>query len=322
LQQVGADAILRTAEPVDPRKLPALLSRPARRLAVAARYAWVLNRRRVLQGAAVVVLLAGMGGAWEARDGLVAGIGHVGGAIEARFAQAGFSIRAINISGQVLTAEADVLKALGVEPGMPSLSYDADAARARVAELPAVETVSVRKIYPGRLDVAITEKAPVARWRIDGVTFLVDAAGEQIGLANGAYADLPLVVGDGAGDDAMAMIRALERYGKLTTGLAALSRIGDRRWDLIYYTGLRVQLPEMGVGQALADLSTYEERYQLIDRDVEVIDLRVPGTVAIKPGALAVKQLAELAKQKKKKKPAAAHVVDPAYETPAEKHGD
>lgn len=322
LQQVGAEAILRTAEPVDPRRLPAILTQPARRLAVVARHAWILNRRRVLQGIGVAVLLAGVFVAYEVRKEIILGVEQAGSAIEARFAQAGFSIRAINISGQVLTSEADILKALAVEPGISSLSYDADAARQRVAELPAVESVSVRKVYPGRLEVAITEKPPVARWRIDGVTFLIDAAGEQIGVDRGAYADLPLVVGDGAGDDALVMIRALERYEALTGSLAAISRIGDRRWDLIYYTGLRVQLPEVGVARALADLATYQQRYQLLDRDVEIIDLRVPGFVALKPGELAKKQLAEAAKQKKKKKPAATHVVDPAYETPAEQHGD
>ena len=50
------------------------------------------------------------------------------------------------------------------------------------------------------------------------------------------------------------MIHALDQYPALTEDLAALSRIGDRRWDLIFYSGLRVQLPENGVAQALAQL--------------------------------------------------------------------
>ena len=63
----------------------------------------------------------------------------------------------------------------------------------------------------------------------------------------------------------------------------ALSRIADRRWDLIYDTGLRVQLPEQGVAQALAHLVSYQDDYQLLDRDVSVIDLRIESVVAVRP---------------------------------------
>src|SRR5690606_28226152 len=113
------------------------------------------------------------------------------------------------------------------------------------------------------------------RWRIDGVTFVIDARGDQIGEDKGAYGDLPLVIGDGAADDAMVMIRALDGMPSLKEGLIALSRIADRRWDLIYDTGLRIQLPEQGVAQALSRLVSYQDQYQLLDRDVSVIDLRI-----------------------------------------------
>ena len=126
----------------------------------------------------------------------------------------------------------------------------------------------------------------MARWRVDGVTFVVDGQGDQIGEDGGAYGDLPLVVGDGAADDALVMIRALEQYPVLQKGLVALSRIADRRWDMIYETGLRVQLPELGVAQALRKLDMYQTEYQLLDRDVTVIDLRVDSLVAVRPAEI------------------------------------
>ena len=44
-----------------------------------------------------------------------------------------------------------------------------------------------------------------------------------------------------------------------------------------------MQLPENGVAQALDQLTTFQERYALLDRDVTLIDLRVPGLVTYKP---------------------------------------
>ena len=160
----------------------------------------------------------------------------------------------------------------------------------------------------------------MARWRVDGVTFLVDGDGEQISVDSGDYTELPLIVGDGAADDALVIIKAMARHEKLKSGLAALSRIGDRRWDLIYFTGLRVRLPEQGAAQALANLEMYQRESALLDRDVTLIDLRVPGMVSLKPGPLAAEQLAAEAKAGTKKKPAVK--VDPDYETPAEKRAD
>ena len=124
---------------------------------------------------------------------------------------------------------------------------------------------------------------PVARWRVDGVTFVVDAEGEQIGEDRGAYGELPLVIGDGAADNALAMIRVLSQFPDLQQGLVALSRIADRRWDMIYESGLRVQLPEAGIAQALVQLNSFQGNYQLLDRDVTLIDLRVPTIVALLP---------------------------------------
>ncbi len=321
MQQVGSSEFIASAQLIDPKKLPALLSHPTRRALVVARHTWVLHRPAVVRGAAAAVVLLGLALGWEQRDTLMVGFQAASDVIEAKFVEAGFSIKAISITGQALTPDADIVKALAIEPRLSTLNFDAEAARARVEELPAIKEATVRKVYPGHVDVIVTEKTPIARWRVDGVTFLVDDEGEQLAADSGAYSELPLIVGDGAADDAMAMLKAMERYDKLKSGLAALSRIGDRRWDLIYYTGLRVQLPELGVGQALAQLQAYQDRYKLLDRDVTLIDLRVPGVVALRPGELAIKQRAEAAKSKKKKK-GTAHAVDPAYETPSEQHGD
>jgi cell division protein FtsQ len=88
----------------------------------------------------------------------------------------------------------------------------------------------------------------------------------------------------------------MNQYPALKQGLVALSRIADRRWDMIYDSGLRIQLPEQGVAQALGQLTTLQDQFQLLQRDVVAVDLRVPGVVAIKPSDDAAKQLAAISK--------------------------
>ncbi len=302
MQQVKSETFLAGARVVDPRALPVPVRSHSRKLANNFGRTWVLHRKAILRGVAIAALLATTAAVYELREPIGMGAAALGEVAQGRFAAAGLAIGEISISGQTLTSEQAVFDALGIEPHTSTVSFDVEAARQRIAELPAVESVTVRKTYPGDVVVTITEKVPVARWRVDGITFVVDGSGEQIGEDRGAYGDLPLVVGDGANDDAMVMIRALDQYPDLKDGLVALSRIADRRWDLIYDTGLRVQLPELGVARALRNLESYQADYQLLDRDVTVIDLRVATLVAVRP----TKSEEDLAKEEEEREAAIA----------------
>jgi cell division protein FtsQ len=317
LQQVGAKGFA-NAQLVDPRQLPVPIADLSRRARINFSYAWILHRKLMLRLAAAGIVAVAIVGAYEAREAVVAGAMNLYGIAQGEFARAGFGIDKINISGQSLTSESTILTALGLQAATSTVSFDADAALARIEAIPSVKSAAIRKKYPGELIVTIEEKVPMARWRIGDATYLVDEFGNAVARDDGSFRELPLVVGEGAADDAIAMVRTLDRYPQITRDLAALSRIGDRRWDLIFYSGLRVQLPENGVAQALRQLDMYQATDQLLDRDVAVVDMRVPGMVSLKLGDVAIKARADAAKAAKKKG-AATHVVDADYETPAEK---
>lgn len=313
MQQVGAKGFA-DAQLVDPRQFPVPLGGLSRRTRIGFSHAWILHRKLILRGVAAGIVLLGAAGLFEVRDYLASGVVAGYDLAQGEFARVGFGVAKINITGQSLTSESRILRALAIEPNASTLNFDADAALTRILAIPSVKSADLRKIYPGELSVSIIEKVPMARWRIGDKTYLVDENGDPVAVDDGSFRDLPLVVGEGAADDAMVMIRALEGFPTLTEDLAALSRIGDRRWDLIYYSGLRVQLPENGVAQALRQLQAYQRDSQLLDRDVGVIDLRVNGMVELKLGDLAV---AAIADQKKKNK----RVIkgDAEYETSAER---
>lgn len=293
MQQVGAQAFA-DAQPIDPRQLLVPTRTVRHRALVRIGHVWVLHRRIVVRAVAGLVVLALAVVAYQARDGLGAAATAAANLVKGEFAAVGFGITEIEVSGQKLTRDRDIAILLALSSGASTLTFDAQKAQARLKWLRAVETASVRKVYPNRVVVDIVEKDPVLRWRIGDAIYLVDAEGAAIAKDPGTFLDLPLVVGDGAADDALIMINSLNRHEALKVDLAALSRIGDRRWDLIYYTGLRVQLPEQGVAQALARLETYQRDYALLDRDVTLIDMRVPGLIALKP---AVREGAEDSKK-------------------------
>lgn len=315
MQQVGAKGFA-DAQLVDPRQLPVPvpLSGLPRRARLGFSRAWILHRKLIIRGVAAGVVLIVAAGLIAEQDKVGAGAMALYGLAQGEFAKAGFGISSINITGQTLTSEAEILKALDIGPTTSTLNFDADAALSRIEAIPSVQSANIRKIYPSGLTVSIVEKQPMARWRIGDKTYLVGEDGSPIIADDGSFRSLPLVVGEGAADDAMVMIHALDRYPAITEDLAALSRIGDRRWDLIFYSGLRVQLPENGVAQALSQLNQNQSDDQILDRDVAVIDMRVPGMLSLKLGDLANQAWADFKKKNK-------HVSkgEAEYETAAER---
>jgi cell division protein FtsQ len=285
LQQVGASAFAH-ARPIDPRHLP-VPTHPTRalgrRLVVGMSHAWVLHRRILVRVILALVALATIVGLYQARDGLVAVGATVVRMVQGEFAAAGFAVTEIEVSGQKLTRDEDIATMLAFASSGSTITFDPALAMTRLRWLQAVDEVTVRKIYPNKIVVEIVEKEPLLRWKMGDTTWLVDGEGRPIARDPGGYSELPLVVGAGANDDALIMVNSLNRHELLKKDLAALSRIGDRRWDLIYYTGLRVQLPELGVAQALDRLESYQRDYALLDRDVTLIDMRVEGMLALKP---------------------------------------
>src|SRR5690606_12329636 len=154
LQQVGAKGFA-DAQLVDPRQLPVPLSDISRRARVNLGYAWVLHRKVMVRAVAAAIALGGIVGAYEARQAITDGAVALYSFAQGEFARAGFGITKINITGQSLTSEATILEALALDPNISTLSFDADAALARVKAISTIKSASIRKTYPGELNVTV-----------------------------------------------------------------------------------------------------------------------------------------------------------------------
>jgi cell division protein FtsQ len=282
LQQIGRGA-KSSVIAVDPRRGYIAPRRAGSRALAPLNRQWILHRQIIIRVLAALLCAAVIAIAFQARGGIMLGVQNLSHVLQGEFAEAGLGVEEITITGQALTGEKQVLEMLGLDAKTSILGFDAGAARERLMALPAITEAHVRKIYPNQIEVALVEKQPVARWRLDGVTSVIDGAGTKIGVAQTVDDKLPLIIGAGAGDDATIILRALERYPDIAQGIAALSRLADRRWDMIYKSGLRVRLPEHGVAQALKTLNTYQVQDQILDRDVSVVDMRVHNVMSVRP---------------------------------------
>jgi cell division protein FtsQ len=203
----------------------------------------------------------------------------------------GFRVNAVEVEGRERASAQDVLNALGVRRGTPIFAVDPAAAKVRLEHVPWVSSVSVYRRLPDTLFVAMTEQRPLAFWQRGGGLVLIDHDGRPIAERNlSAYARLPVLVGDDAPANAAAVIKMMTGEPKLAEQVTAAVRIGGRRWNVEFKNGVFVALPEQDAAGAWHRLATIEKDHRVLERRVELVDLRLPDRVYLRlPSDLAPK---------------------------------
>jgi cell division protein FtsQ len=195
----------------------------------------------------------------------------------------GFAVHRISLSGEERTAADAAYEALAIQPGDPMFALKPDAARARLLELPWVGDAEVRRIFPDEISVRLIEKRPFALWSSAGSLWVVERSGAIISSADRtAFPRLTLLLGEGAPDAAPPIVDAVRKQRAIDARLEALERVGDRRWDVHLAGGVVVRLPEQGWEGQLADLETLIVEKGVLERDIDVIDLRYPDNYVFK----------------------------------------
>lgn len=223
----------------------------------------------------------------DRRASLTAGVAALREKFEAR---PEFQVRLVAIEGA--TSElADAVRAkLDLSLPQSSFEIDLDAARQRAESLDAVKTAELRVRSGGVLQVVITERRPVAIWRMpDGLTLVDDGGRRVAGLAaRSDRPDLPLIAGEGADRAVPEALDILAAAQPLIPQLRGLMRMGDRRWDLVMERNQRILLPAEDPVRAIEGLIALDAAQDLLARDVLVVDLRskVRPSLRLAPNAL------------------------------------
>lgn len=187
-----------------------------------------------------------------------------------------FQVRLVAIEGAT-TELADAVRAqLALALPQSSFDIDLEAARKRAEALDAVRSAELRVRSGGVLQVVITERQPVAVWRMaDGLT-LIDETGHRVaGLAaRSDRPDLPLIAGLGADKVVPEALDIIAAAQPLIPQLRGMVRMGERRWDLVLDRDQRVMLPSDNPVRAVETLIALDAAQDILARDVLAIDLR------------------------------------------------
>jgi cell division protein FtsQ len=250
--------------------------------------------RRGLRAGIVLFVLAALAGSgfWLVRS-------RTGGAMLAqggdRFlavtAALGFTVQDIDVEGRDRTSREAILGILGVGRGSPLFAIDPAAAKAKLETLAWVRSAAVERLLPDTLHIRLVERQPLAFWQRQGKLSLIDRDGKIITEdALGRFPGLLVLVGEDAPEHAAALLDILAQQPDVAKRVVAAVRVGGRRWNLRLANGIDVQLPEKDTQAAWAQLAEIDKRQSLLQRDVQMIDLRLPDRLVVRVAPEAAKE--------------------------------
>jgi cell division protein FtsQ len=196
---------------------------------------------------------------------------------------AGFEIADADVRGHNRLRREEILAAAGITPRTSLVLLNADVAREKLKSNPWIADAVVRKFYPTRIEIEVTEREAFALWQRNGKLAIVSRDGTVLEEITGTRPEkLPLVVGEGAARAASDFLSVLDRFPAIKADVYGAVFIAERRWNLRMTNGVDVRLPEQNLVVALEALTKLSRDQKIFSRDVEMIDLRIPGQVVVR----------------------------------------
>ncbi|MHA6720882.1 cell division protein FtsQ/DivIB [Sphingomonas sp. RS6] len=157
--------------------------------------------------------------------------------------------------------------------------------RDRLLKFPWVRDARVSRRLPSTLQITIDERTPAAIWQNHGQLMLIDPTGvplEPVSLA--AMPNLPLLIGEDANSQEPARRHLLDTQPALKPLVKAVTWVGNRRWDIIFTSGEKLQLPE-GEAASIAALRKFvqiDAAQRLLGRGYLGFDMRDPSKLIVR----------------------------------------
>jgi cell division protein FtsQ len=203
----------------------------------------------------------------------------------------------IEVAGMQNVTKAQIMEVMGADIGRNIFFIPLAVQKAQLEQIPWVESASVMRFAPNRLQVEIHERTPVAFARVGPRIFLIDAGGTLMELPQKRKYSFPVILGMNPGEPLSTRAPRMRGYnelvGELDSGGARYSQ-DLSEVDLSDLENLKVRvndpagdvLVELGSSEYLKRYKTYvshvqEWRQQF--QKLESVNLRYDNQVIVNP---------------------------------------
>ena len=201
----------------------------------------------------------------------------------------------IEISGLHNVSRSQVMEVMGGDIGRNIFFVPLDQRKAQLEQIPWVESASVMRFVPNRLQIEIHERTPVAFARVGSRIMLIDAGGVLMELPPKGKYSFPVILGSNSGEPLSTRAARMRIYQDVITQLDSAHYSQDiSEVDLSDPDDVKV-LAESSQGEVLVHLgsSNYLERYKVYVGHVQQwrqqfdkldsVDLRYDRQIIVNP---------------------------------------
>jgi cell division protein FtsQ len=207
-----------------------------------------------------------------------------------------FMVNVMAIDGASDATAAAIREVLPIDLPVSSFDLDLEAMRQTVESLDAVKIASLAVRRGNMLQIDVYERVPAVVWRHHEGMELRDDTGHRVADVEdrNAYPLLPLIAGMGAQNHVAEALQVMAAAAPIAGRVQGLVRMGQRRWDVVLQTGLRIMLPVDEPLTALERVVILDRTRDILNRDVVAVDMRLPHRPTVRLGDVAHEDIREI----------------------------
>jgi cell division protein FtsQ len=199
-------------------------------------------------------------------------------------AESGLRLETIEVQGRAHTPKSVILAASELTLGEPMLTISLPALHERLSTIGWIDDVVIERRMPSTIRIILTERVPMALLQTEAGHRVIDRTGTVISGADpSTFGHLTVVAGASAAPNAGPILNILQTEPELFADVWAVTYQSERRWDVHLRNGIRVRLPETDPRTAWSRLAIIDHSKQITNRDLAVIDMRVPHQMVVEP---------------------------------------
>ena len=238
---------------------------------------WWQRLKMLILASAGLGLITTTGMAYAKREKVITELGQLG-------AEAGLKLRYIQVRGRSHISKDALLAALDLQLDTPIFSINLQDLHNRISQIGWVENVIIERRLPGTIHIVLHERVPIALLQNDTDHQLIDVTGAVIeGADPRHFTHLKVVAGNNAAANAALILGTLRTEPELFSEVWAVSFRSERRWDVYLKNGMEIRLPESDPISAWSRLAVIDRKKGITNRDLAVIDLRIPKQLIVEP---------------------------------------
>lgn len=196
--------------------------------------------------------------------------------LEYIFNKSNFILKKIYIKNNHFLSKDEIIKSIHIDLNQPIFFINLKSIKAKLEQINWIKSAIITRKLPDILIIEIIERVPIAFWQNEQKLYLLDEEGFIINENNlKPFKDLIILIGEDAALNANSLISILKKNQELYSKISSATRIGERRWNIKFYGGLEIKLPEKNPHDAWDYVIYLYKNQNLFAQDITNIDLRI-----------------------------------------------